>query len=532
MDLDIVNEMWDERIEHLLSLISFKNSFLGGGTKIERPRGRRRLTASIVLLLLGILALASLATAVELGPSRIVYGKAGNNYSTFLTATDSLNETLNVTFSPEPWLSPTTTQFNISGSYQLGINISVPSDYGNGRFVNQTFTIGNGSAFASAWLYFITDNTPPTISNNTPNFASTGIVNISASLSDNYAVERAEVYLNGANYSNASTFFGNSVTLSTTLPEGDYNYSIIAYDFAENVAFVSQNFSIITHAPVIAVNYSTPTNNTLQNISLCVNGSGLSQVLFNGSVISLNSNHCKVQTVALTEGQNALSVSATNLLNQTISQNFQVQLDTTPPQIDLLGNGSQVIDYFVIIANITDATNVSSAQYQVDNGAWSNLTPSSGYFVATINTLPLSLGPHNISVRAYDYFLKNSQNVAIINSIAGVEANATILNSGTAGTDTPARIQFTIKTKGHSNFRIKVAYPLLGNMTFQPINPLFICGYSSYRVKTEYDLNQTALSVGSLVNNTQSINCLLSYQVPAGVNTGNFLTTYSVRIFD
>lgn len=128
---------------------------------------------------------------------------------------------------------------------------------------------------------------------------------------------------------------GGSFSANVTMPDGDGSITVIAIDRAGNTAQVTRSITVDTSPPQLVVLSPSEGLITTQQ-SLIVSGtvedsiSGVVSVLVNGQSTAISEGSFSLE-ITLTEGENTVTVTATNGagLNTTVSR--AVTLDTVPP---------------------------------------------------------------------------------------------------------------------------------------------------------------------------------------------------------
>lgn len=234
------------------------------------------------------------------------------------------------------------------------------------------------------------DTTPPQIQGFSPvNGATlTGTVTLSASVSDNVALQRVEFLINGDVVATDTTTPYEQLWDSKTVANGTGTYSVRAYDFAGNEASSEQRtltFANDLSAPVVSFNHPPTPNNgdtvsgQVQLAATATDDVGVSRVdfLVNGSVVgSTNVSPYSVtwNSLSVADGPASLTAmaydasgnsTATSAVNVTVS-NYVGNLLTNPSlEIDADGNGT--------------ADCWQRAGYGTNTFTWTRLGPGQGH---------------------------------------------------------------------------------------------------------------------------------------------------------
>lgn len=234
------------------------------------------------------------------------------------------------------------------------------------------------------------DTTPPQILGFSPvNGATiTGTVSLSASASDNVALQRVEFLINGNVVATDTINPYNQLWDSKTVANGTGSYSVRAYDFAGNEASSevrTLTFANDLSAPVVSFNHPPTPNNgdtvsgQVQFAVTATDDTGVSRVdfLVNGSVVgSTNVVPYSITWNSLTVPDGAASLTAaaydasgnstaTNAVNVTVSNNSGNLL--TNPSLEIDANNNGVADCW------------QRAGYGTNTYTWTRLGPGQGH---------------------------------------------------------------------------------------------------------------------------------------------------------
>ena len=168
-----------------------------------------------------------------------VLDEAYQNISCSLYLNDVLNQTNDTTISDD-----TIAVFNVTGI----------AEGANQEWKISCSDVGNNTGESSR--IFNVDKTNPVVNwvNDTPDPVGEGaIINLTANITDNFVVDYAEVNVSGTVYH--MIYAGNDIyyyELNVTYGSGNYNYSVLAYDNADNLASqVWGNFTVDNSTPLV-----------------------------------------------------------------------------------------------------------------------------------------------------------------------------------------------------------------------------------------------------------------------------------------
>lgn len=208
-------------------------------------------------------------------------------------------------------------------------------DFGQGAMPGRIWTLATLALFA--------DTTPPELHFTAPAaeaWLKTNQPSLEFAYSDEGAgidAETLTVEANGASLpitcSHRDT--GATCTPSTPLPEGGVTLTATIKDRAGNAsAPATVSFTVDTVAPVIQV--SAPTNGAYTNQpqqTITGTVSEAASLTINGAAVTLGLQHAFQRTVALVEGLNTFTLTATDRAGNVASQFLSIVLETTSPAI-------------------------------------------------------------------------------------------------------------------------------------------------------------------------------------------------------
>ena len=250
------------------------------------------------------------------------------------------------------------------------------------------------------------DTTAPTVTLDAPATSDSLDVAVTGSATDLNGIQSAELSVNGESQSVSLDSQGEfSETVSLT--EGENDISFTATDAVGNSETVTTTtlVELDTNAPEITINAPTLTDET----DVTVSGSVTDESDITSATISVNGGTAQALTldsngdysseVSLTEGENTLTVSATDEFANSDSVSTTVVVDANAPSLSLsVPSESNTIDV-TVSGSVSDSNGVSTASLLV-NGASQTITlDSSGEFEETVS---LSEGDNTVVLQATD----------------------------------------------------------------------------------------------------------------------------------
>ena len=314
---------------------------------------------------------------------------------------------------------------------------------------------GNVGQSANVSVTVANDTTPPTVSLTSPanNASLSGIVNITATASDNMGVSRVEFYHNSTMMyvSNVSPF--SYAWTSTAAANGSCALTARAYDAAGNVGLspsvtvTVNNVVADTTAPTVAI--SSPVNNASVSGAAAISVSasdnvGVSKVEFYVNAVLQATDAASPytfswNTATLANGSYVLTARAYDAAGNvglspsvTVTVN-NVVADTTAPGVAISSpaNNSSVSGAVTISASASDNVGVSKVELYVN--AVLQATDTTSPYTFNWNTATLANGSYALTAKAYDAAgnvgLSSSVTVTVNNVVADTTAPTVAISS-------------------------------------------------------------------------------------------------------
>ena len=250
---------------------------------------------------------------------------------------------------------------------------------------------------SSANVYVIRDSTPPVVAITSPTdgtYTSATAISVTGQVTEN---NLTSVTVNGIAASVSGSTFTALVPLST---EGDNQLIATVLDAAGNSSTAQVTVVRDTTNPQVTI--SSPVNNTLTNATTItvtgqVNEANLSSVEVNGVTATLTGTNFTVSVPLLTEGDNTLTVIATDLATNQGQSAVIVQRDTVAP---IVANVSPAASTWLNSATVVISGTVSDDHLSdvTVNGVTANVTGSN--FTATITLA--NQGANSVDIVATD----------------------------------------------------------------------------------------------------------------------------------
>ena len=304
------------------------------------------------------------------------------------------------------------------------------------------------------------DTTAPTVSvatingtnattNPNPNVASP--VSVVVSATDNVAVQKVELYVDGA-----STPIQTDTTVpysfsGLTLPPGNHYVVAEAYDTNGNMASTAQTSFVVTDTTPPTTAITAPTAGSTQSGTIAVTASasddvGVTKVeLYADGTLKQTDTTApysfSLDTTTLSNTSHGLTVKAYDAAGHvttssavaiTVSNTAGVG-DTTPPTIAIatpLANTIIAGKSYVFAPIITDASGLKQVVFQVDGTTVA--TDTAAPFSYTFDTSTLAAGSHTLGVKATDNSTAQNTNPSFttvtvrVTSLADVDRNCKI----------------------------------------------------------------------------------------------------------
>src|SRR3972149_3084557 len=263
------------------------------------------------------------------------------------------------------------------------------------------------------------DSTPPTVTISSPqNGASvTGSFSVSVSSSDNVAVSKVELYLDGALYSQKTTAPYSFSLDANTMSEGTHEIKAVSIDSSGNSNFAKITVTVVRNATdTIPPNVSitdppdSSTINGLTNVSVDATDNvavSAVQLYVNGVLNSEKTSspyNFSVDSKNLPPGSNILKSKAFDSSNNSNEDTITVlvQANSVPPSISITNpaNGAMVSGRIKISAVPSNFATTPSVKFFIDGVLKS--TDSSSPYEYPWNTKGQSVGSHIITAEASD----------------------------------------------------------------------------------------------------------------------------------
>jgi hypothetical protein len=348
------------------------------------------------------------------GPYPIGQGTlaAGNNYTVSFTGANlTVTKADPVISWPTPFPVPAGTVLdirelnasaNVAGSFVYSPAAGTALGAGGGQFLMVTFTPTDGANYAQAVASVAIDvqKSPQTITFAQPaaKLMTDAPFNLSASSDSGLTVSFASSNPAVAVVSGSTvTITGAGVTTITASQAGNASYGAAASVNQPLVVGYSAT------APVLVVSTlsdGSRTGNATLNVSGSVTGvNGIKSLLLNGTPVTLGGGNTFSQAVALSEGNNTITVTVIDNAGLEATNSRSIILDTTAPVLTVTApaDNSTVASGTVTLAGSLDAA--GTVQVTVNGGAVQAATMSGNGFSLVLNLIP---GTNTIQVTATD----------------------------------------------------------------------------------------------------------------------------------
>ncbi len=246
-----------------------------------------------------------------------------------------------------------------------------------------------------------------------------GVVTVAGVASDNAAVDRVELAVDGAPFNRAQGTTQWSFGLDTrTLANGAHLLHARAYDVAGNPASADLAVSVQntdTTPPTLAISAPTP-GSTLSG-AFTVRGTANDDVSVASVEVRVDSaawtaavgtTHWTwaLNTAALSSGAHTLEARATDTSGNATAQAVNVTVtnaDTVAPQVTISSPaaGSTLTGTAAMTGTASDDVAVALVEWRVDSSPWTTASGTTNWS-ASISTTAYANGPHTLSVRAKD----------------------------------------------------------------------------------------------------------------------------------
>ena len=258
------------------------------------------------------------------------------------------------------------------------------------------------NASRTIWL----DQTNPIISANTPSCSITNSVAVTGTASDSQTNDSGLKTTNPITYTvdggstqNASGSTSWTATASS-LTEGTHTVAITATDKASNTASESETVTYDPTDPTVAItSSSTNTNNSSYTFTGTASDatSGLGSVNAGSGTTGTTT---WSRSVSLAEGDNVLSVTATDNCGNTASDSITVTLDTTDPTAEITSAATSSTASYTISGTATDTGGTGIASVSVSGASSGNGTATGT--TSWSKTVTLAEGANTLTITATD----------------------------------------------------------------------------------------------------------------------------------
>src|SRR3972149_12085018 len=293
------------------------------------------------------------------------------------------------------------------------------------------------------------DSTPPTVTITTPQNGAevTGSFTVTVESSDNVAVNKVELYLDGVFYNQKTTTPYNFALDADTMSEGTHEINAVSMDSSGNSNFFKITVTVVRNASDITppnVSITVPSDgstiNGLTTVSAdATDNVAVSSVQFyvNGVLHSEKTSspyNFSVDSKNLPSGSNILKAKAFDSSNNSNEDTvtFLVQANPPPPSIVITNpaNGAMVSGRVKISAVPSNFVTTPSVKFFIDGVLKS--TDSTLPYEYLWNTKSQSVGSHTITAQAFDpsgNTAANSISVSIAPKLTG-KSNSVATENG------------------------------------------------------------------------------------------------------
>lgn len=244
--------------------------------------------------------------------------------------------------------APSTTSYNVNSGHYYPVTVKAVDDAGNSKTVDDT-----DSTLGSSLRLRVKETVKPSI---TVTYPSAGAAITSNKPTYTWKVMDSGAGVNpdtiGITIDSGSKITGSSITKtaisggyqctytpSSALADGSHTVKFDASDYDDNAATqTSVSFKIDTVPPTL--NVKAPSNNLITNNKSCVvsgstNDATSSPVTLkvNGTAVTVNSDGTFSTTIQLVEGNNTITIEATDAAGKSTTVTRTVTLDTVAPTI-------------------------------------------------------------------------------------------------------------------------------------------------------------------------------------------------------
>ncbi|MGI0040636.1 MAG: S8 family serine peptidase, partial [Nitrosopumilaceae archaeon] len=314
------------------------------------------------------------------------------------------------------FLSPEISKQSLSSSdYTTATSLADGTYYWK---VRSTDSAGNIGVYSSARTVII-DTTPPTITITNPQNGAdvTSSFTVSVDSSDNVAVNRVELYLDGSFYGQKTTVPYDFALDASTMSAGTHEIKAVSIDssgnsnFATIIVNVVRN-SIDTIPPSVSI--TNPSNSATVSGMITVSASATDNVAISSVELYVNNvsynkkatspYDFSLDTKTLPSGSNTLMAKAFDSSNNSNENTITVLVSNTSlqPSISITNpaNGAQVTGRVTISAQTFGFSTAPAVKFYID-GSLKTIDTVSPYEYQW-NTKDQSAGAHSITVEASD----------------------------------------------------------------------------------------------------------------------------------
>ena len=273
-----------------------------------------------------------------------------------------------------------------------------------------------GAASPQATAVVTADTTAPNVAISAPAAAArvAGTISVTATATDNVAVQNVQFRVDGANVGAADTSSPYALSLNTTtLTNGTHTLSAVARDAAGNTR-TSANVTVTVDNALPTVSLTAPAAGALVagTISLtatATDNAGVQDVQFRvdganvGAADTSSPYSLSLNTTTLTNGTHTLSAVARDTAGNTrASSNVSITVDNQLPAVSISApaNGARISGTTTVTAAASDNVAVQSVDFRVDGTTVA--TDSSAPYTLSGETSWLADGSHTLSAVARD----------------------------------------------------------------------------------------------------------------------------------
>lgn len=275
-------------------------------------------------------------------------------------------------------------------------------------------------------------DSPPSVAITNPADGATvsDSVTITADASDDIGVTQVEFFVDGVSIgADTDSSDGWSTAWdSTSVVDGSYTLTAEATDTASQTSSdaISVTVDNVDSPPSVALTNPAAgaiISGTVSVTADATDDNGVSQVEFFDGVTSLGidsdgSDGWSVSwdTTTASNGEHALTATATDTAGQTASDSVNVTVDNTPPTVEITSPsaGATVSGTIDVTADASDtATSVAAVEFFVDGASLGTDSDGSDGWSVSWNTASVTNGDHNLTAVATDAAGNTTTSVAI-----------------------------------------------------------------------------------------------------------------------